>query len=67
MEKNQATTRLQQSTTANDALLHTQIIGTNKGNRGHLALGEESDLINLKKSTAKWRARKLALLWMNYV
>ena len=61
MEKNQAATRLQQSTAANNALLHTQIIGTNQGNRGHLALGEESELINLKKSTAKGRDWKMAL------
>ena len=64
MEKNQAATRLQQSTAANNALLDTQI-GTNERNRGHLAMGEESELINLKKSTAKGRDRKLALPMTN--
>jgi len=64
MEKNQAATRLQQSTAANNALLDTQI-GTNERNRGHLAMGEESELINLKKSTAKGRDRKLAIPMTN--
>ena len=38
-----------------------KLSASTKTNRGHLALGEESELINLKKSTAKGRDRKMAL------